>query len=261
MNFPSIMLTSLDSLAKKLCIMLLCSDAVFAQSPNLAYKVVGSHPHNESYFTQGFYIEDGVLYESTGGYGSSLLLQYSLEPFALTKKASLPRQFFGEGISILGDTLYQLTWKKKKCLQFDKTTFEYKGSFSYKGEGWGLTHHSGQLISSNGSAELTFRDPENGAVLKTLTVTEQGKPLKLLNELEFIDGAIFANVWYSNRIVKIDPDSGKVLGQLDLRKLKSPYQNNPDAVLNGIAYDKEKKELWVTGKLWSKIYRLKLISQ
>lgn len=234
---------------------------VSSATPYFEYKIVGSHPHSADYFTQGLELSEGIVYESTGQYGKSKLIKYSLSNGSIIGEKKLSRRHFGEGLTILGNRVYQLTWKSGNLFVYDKEDLQKRGKLKIKGEGWGLTNNARQLIYSNGKAELHFISPEDGRHLKTIYVTEAGKPVARLNELEWIDNKIYANIWRSNDIVIIDPDNGMVLGRVDLSKLlPKPMRTWNSGVLNGIAYNKQKKHLLVTGKNWPVLYELRLKS-
>jgi glutamine cyclotransferase len=229
-----------------------------AQTPRIAYKVQRSFPHDTKSFTQGFTIHNGKLYESTGQNNSWIGI-VNISTGEADKKVTLPNQYFGEGITILNNKIYQLTWQSKIGFVYNLNTFEKIKDFSYSTEGWGITHNNEHLIMSDGSDKLYFLDTVNLSVVKSLPVTYEGKVLNQLNELEYIDGFVFANVWQSNSIVKIDLSNGKVVGVMDLSDLVSQARMvNPSMdVLNGIAWHAGTKSLLVTGKYWPFIYSLK----
>ena len=209
---------------------------------------------------QGLEILDGHLYVSTGGYGSSQLLRYRFADTALEKRGRLPRHIFAEGLTILADTVYQLTWRNGLILTYDKAQLEPLGTLPITGEGWGLTNDKKSLIMSNGSDRLQFISPGTGQVLRSIGVTEGGQGITHLNELEWIDGSIWANIWRTDRIVIIEPDSGQVSASIDLRGLlpRYEYRSGTD-VLNGIARDPADGSIWVTGKRWPWLYRIELV--
>jgi len=226
------------------------------------YRIVRTWPHDPQAFTQGLDCEDGILYEGTGLYGQSSLTKRNLKTGKLLKRELLPRRYFGEGITVFGEKVIQLTWQSQTGFVYDKTTFRLLNEFKYKGEGWGLTHDGKHLIMSNGSTTLRFLDPNTFAETRRVTVRDDTGPVELLNELEFIDGRIFANVLGSDSIAIIDPNSGRVMDYLDLTNLW-PLSQRPSAehVLNGIAYLPESGHLLVTGKLWPKVYEIELTEQ
>lgn len=235
---------------------------------DIGYEVVATLPHDTTAFTQGLLLDDdGRLFEATG-YESQLDASVTevreLDPSSgeVLRSVGLGRDYFGEGLALVDDRLIQLTWTEQLAFVYDVETFDQVGAFAYDGEGWGLCHDvSGErLVMSNGSAELTFRDPENFAPLGTVTVTLDGAPVERLNELECAEGTVLANVWQTDEIVRIDPATGAVTGVLDLADIitPDPAEANSNAVLNGIAYDAEADTYLVTGKLWPTIYEIRL---
>ena len=236
-----------------------------AGTPILNYSVTNSFPHDTSLFTEGFLIHDGQLFESTGSpkeliSAKSLIGIVDLKTGKIDEKIKIDKaKYFGEGIVFLKDKLYQLTYKNQICFIYDSKSFKQLGKFNYLNtEGWGLTTDGKDLIMSDGTDTLTFLDPNDLKPIKTLTVTENGLPMKSLNELEYIKGFIYANIWTTDFIAKIDPVSGRVVGKLNLSSLVNEAKNkNPKAdVLNGIAYDSTSNKIFVTGKLWPNIYQL-----
>jgi glutamine cyclotransferase len=228
-------------------------------APTYGFEVVNSWPHDAKAFTQGLIFHDGALVESTGQYGESTLRRVELKTGKVLKRVEMPSQFFGEGVTVLGGKLYQLTWQGKRGFVYDPQTFEKRGEFRYDGEGWGLTHDGRSLILSDGSNQLRFIDPETFRVTRTVSVFDRGRPLRDLNELEYVRGEIYANVWHDQRIVRLDPQTGRVLGWIDLHGIIPPSElSDEEAVLNGIAYDADGDRLFVTGKLWPKLFEIKL---
>jgi glutamine cyclotransferase len=224
------------------------------------YKVVKIYPHDRRFFTQGLVCEDGFLYEGTGLYGQSAVYKRDLESGKIIKSLRLPDKYFGEGITLFGDKLIQLTWQSKVGFVYTKDTFTPLREFKYAGEGWGLTHDGKRLILSDGTATLRFLDPNTFAEMGRLEVRDQGRPVERLNELEFVDGLIYANIWPTDQIVIIDLKTGHVAGRIDLSGLYSPPADEEgDSVLNGIAYLPQTKHLLVTGKLWPRMYEIELI--
>lgn len=228
------------------------------------YEVVRSYPHNTNAFTQGLQIHDGYLYEGTGRLGRSTLSQISLEDGAVLKSKRLASRYFGEGITIVEDKIYQLTWQTNIAFVYDLETFETLTSHYYPTEGWGLTWDGTHLILSDGTPKLQFLDPETFTVQRTVDVQWEGNPVTYLNELEYINGEVWANVWQTNEIVRIDPQSGAVTGIIDLTGLADQTTTGgSEAVLNGIAWqatdDVGNGRLFVTGKLWGNIFEIKLI--
>jgi glutaminyl-peptide cyclotransferase len=225
------------------------------------YRVIHAYPHDSRAFTQGLIYLDGHLYESTGLKGQSSLRMEDLETGKIEQYAALPAQYFGEGLTNWGSTLIQLTWQSGIAFVYDRFSFRVLRTFHYPGEGWGLTQDGKDLILSDGTATLRFLDPATFREVRRITVRWKGEPVTKLNELEYIRGEIYANIWYSDRIARISPATGNVLGWIDLSGLLSPDQRtNPDAVLNGIAYDAHHDRLFVTGKLWPKIFEIKVVA-
>ena len=225
----------------------------------LEYEIVKSWPHDRAAFTQGLIYRDGFLYESTGLNGRSSLRKVKLETGEVVQRESVASEYFAEGLTDWKDRLIQITWQSQLGFVHDLKTFRREGQFNYSGEGWGITHDARRLIMSDGTSTLRFLDPQSFQQTGALEVTYQGKPLANLNELEFVRGRIFANVWQSNSIVVIDPGSGRVTAQIDLPGLLSAEDRAVGVdVLNGIAYDARHDRLFVTGKLWPKIFELKL---
>lgn len=225
----------------------------------LEYDVVKSYPHDRGAFTQGLVYRDGFLYESTGLNGRSSLRKVELESGEVVQRQTVATEYFAEGLTDWKDQLIQITWQSGIALTYDLETFKDTGSFKYKGEGWGITHDGRRLIMSDGSATLRFLDPKTHVETGKLEVTYEGKPLGNLNELEFVRGRILANVWQSNSIVVIDPASGHVTAQINLPNLLTASDRAaPVDVLNGIAYDAKHDRLFVTGKLWPKVFEIRL---
>lgn len=228
--------------------------------PHYSFELINCYPHDPQAFTQGLIFHDGFLYEGTGLYGQSSLRKVQLDDGTVLNSVMLADEFFGEGITIFQDQIFQLTWREKLGFIYDLETLEKLAEFSYQGEGWGLTTDEKHLIMSDGSNVLTFLDPEDFKPVRKISVSTKDGPLLLLNELEYVEGKIFANVWFSDFIYSIDPFSGEVLGFLDLSELYAiEEQLNPSLdVLNGIAYDNKTGHLFVTGKLWSHIYEIRI---
>ena len=228
-------------------------------TPYLDYQIIGSYPHNISHFTQGLELSNGIIYESTGGYGKSKLLAYSLTDSRVKMQHKLSRRHFGEGLTILDNHIFQLTWKSGKVYRYQQQNFKPAGRLAIEGEGWGLTSNGEHLIYSNGSANLYFISPVDGQLLKTLHITESDDSVQEINELEWVDGLIYANIWHSDDIVIINPDSGQLVGRIDLSGLLPKALRRWDTgVLNGIAYDSTTKQLIVTGKNWPVLYEIQL---
>jgi glutamine cyclotransferase len=230
-----------------------------AQQPD-TYQVIHTYPHDAQAFTQGLIYLDGHLYESTGIKGKSSLREEDLETGSILQFQDVPSKYFAEGLTDWGNTLIQLTWQDHVALVYDRSNLRFLHSIPYPGEGWGLTQDGVHLILSDGTAALRFLDPETFHELRRVTVKDHGVPVKQLNELEFVHGEIYANIWYSDRIARISPATGKVLGWIDLSGLLPPEEHSsPDAVLNGIAWDSVHDRLFVTGKLWPKLFEIKVI--
>ena len=220
-------------------------------------KIEEERPHNPENFTQGFLFHDGFLYEGTGQRGASRIQKIDPETGKVVKEAKLAQQLFGEGICIFDGSIYQLTWKAEKGIIFDLKTMRRRGQFKYLGEGWGLTTDGTHAIMSNGTSTITFRDPKTFKVVRSITVKDGEKEVPELNELEYIDGVIWANVWQKDRIVCIAPDTGVVKYWIDCKPLRDRLGNRDDAdSLNGIAFDAATKSVWVTGKNWDRMFRI-----
>ncbi len=224
-------------------------------------EVVAAYPHDPAAFTQGLAIADGALYEGTGQYGRSEIRRVEIETGRVAQSRRLGSRYFGEGVTILDGRLYQLTWRAGLGLVYDLESFELLETFRYEGEGWGLATDGEQLIVSDGTSTLRFLDPEGFAERRRVTVRERGEPLDRLNELELVDGEVWSNVWYEDRIVRIDPDSGDVLGAIDLSGLYPRSQRASDEVLNGIAYDRQADRLFVTGKNWPQLFEIRVVGR
>jgi glutamine cyclotransferase len=239
--------------------LVLVSDSpVYSEPIHYTYNVVNVYPHDENAFTQGLIFEDGIMYESTGRYGQSTLRRVELETGNVTKLHTLPDQFFGEGITIFDDKIIQLTWQSEKGFVYDKNSFELLQEFTYPTEGWGITHDGSRLIMSDGTATLIFLDPETFQKIGQVEVYDE-EPVARLNELEYINGKIYANIWTEEKIAIINPQTGRVTGWIDLEGINKAENQNSSNVLNGIAYDAEEDRLFVTGKMWSKLYEIELI--
>jgi glutamine cyclotransferase len=224
------------------------------------YQVIQTFPHDPGAFTQGLVYQDGVLYESTGLYGKSSVRKVHLETGRVLAVADLSPQYFGEGLTIWKDRLIQLTWQSRIGFLYDAATFRLIRKFPYPLEGWGLTQDEQSLIASDGSAQLYFLDPELLKETRRILVTDQGRPVPGLNELEYIRGEIYANVFLTDRIARISPSTGRVLGWIDLSGLLAATDRLPATdVLNGIAYDHQQDRLLVTGKNWPKLFQVRLI--
>ena len=223
------------------------------------YQIIHSYPHDETAFTQGLVIENGVLYEGTGLYGSSTLRRVDLETGNVTQLQLLSNGLFGEGITVFDNKIIQLTWQNKIGFVYDKTSFEVLEQFEYSTEGWGLTHNGSALIMSDGTSTLYFLDPQTFQTVKQVDVYNNQGPVTMLNELEYINGSVFANIWKEDTIVIINPQTGNVTGQIDLTGLEDSLNQTNHDVLNGIAYDQNENRFFVTGKNWSKLFEIKLV--
>jgi len=235
---------------------------VAAQDAIYDYEVVASFPHDINAFTQGLVYQDGYLFEGTGKNGESSLSKLNLETGEVLLSTPLNRRYFGEGIEIVDDKIYQLTWKSHMVMVYDKTSFEQLGSHFNPTEGWGLTYDGESLILSDGTDSLQFIDPENFTQKSKIKVVYNDAPVRNLNELEYINGEIWANVWQTDYIVRIDPATGKVNSLIDLTGLSEQAQlGSSEAVLNGIAWDSEGERLFITGKHWDKLFEIRLIER
>lgn len=217
--------------------------------------IVNSYPHNPTSFTQGLEFDNNILYESTGQKGQSLVAQVDLNTGQQLKKIGLDANYFGEGITVFGDKIYQLTWQEQKCFVYNKTTLQLEKTLPYIGEGWGLCNNGTSLIMSNGSERLTFRNPITFEIERTIEVYSHLGPVTNLNELEYADDLIYANIWMSNKIAVIDPRNGKVLSEIDATDLVKTGRGNGD-VLNGIAFNSETNKWYMTGKNWQKLFEV-----
>jgi len=227
--------------------------------PVYGYQIVRVYPHDREAFTQGLQFVDGAFYEGTGLNGKSTIRRVELETGKVLQKRNVPDEHFGEGISVWKSDLIELTWQSHVAFVYDRTTFEPKKRLSYPGEGWGLTHDGTNLIMSDGSDQLRVLDPVTFAEKRRIAVTAAGAPLRNLNELEYVKGEIFANIWQTDYVARIAPDSGKVTAYIDLRGLLTQAERARTDVLNGIAYDEKQDRLFVTGKLWPKLFEIKLV--
>lgn len=225
----------------------------------IEYSIVKIFPHDKTAFTQGLVVEQGRLFESTGQHGTSWIAEVDIATGQQDKKVILDKKYFGEGIAILNNKIYQLTWQTKIGFVYDLRSFEKIREFEYDREGWGITHNGNNLIVSDGTDQLYFLDTLSLKPVTVLKIKDGDVPAEKLNELEFIDGFIFANQWQTNFILKIDPSNGQVVGRMDMTELaEKVFPLNPNAdVLNGIAYEKKSKMLLITGKLWPAMVAVK----
>jgi glutamine cyclotransferase len=247
---------------RHLCSLLLAAFFVSSApaTPVEGYLVQHSYPHDTQAFTQGLVFADGRLYESTGLNGKSSLRMVNLESGHVEQEISLPAQYFAEGLTTWGSTLIQLTWQSHTAFVYDRFSFRQLRTMNYPWEGWGLTNDARSLILSDGSATLRFLSAATMKERRHIIVRDHGRPIDNLNELEYIHGEIYANLWHSDRIARISPATGKVLGWIDLAGLlPHSEKSSPEAVLNGIAYDPAHDRLFVTGKLWPKLFEIKAV--
>jgi glutamine cyclotransferase len=241
---------------------MLCSctkDKSHTATPVYDIHVIHTYPHRSDAFTQGLIFHNGYLYEGTGMYGHSSLCKVALDTGKVLEKITLPEHLWGEGITQFDNTIIQLTWKAGIVYVYHKDSLAFMRKLKINTQGWGITHNGTHLILSNGTDTLYFRDPNTFAVINTLKVTDQGKPIGHLNELEYIKGRIYANVWQTTRIAVIDPGTGIVETWIDLSPLKAKHPRAD--VLNGIAYDADNDRLFVTGKNWSALYEIEVVRQ
>ena len=229
-------------------------------TPQYTYRVVNTYPHDRTAFTQGLEYRDGFLYEGTGITGRSSVRKVDLTTGRVLQNFDVPQPFFGEGITLVGNQIIELTWQSQTGFVYDKSNFRVLGNFQYPGEGWGLTNDGKQIYMSDGSSQIRVWDPVTLKEVRRITVKDGDKPVTQLNELEFVKGEILANVWQTDRIARISPADGKVLGWIDLSGILPPSERSgSDAVLNGIAYDASTDRLFITGKLWPKLFEIKLL--
>ena len=235
-------------------------DQASPKTPEYSFKVINAFPHDSGAFTQGLEYRGGFLYESTGLKGRSSLRKVRLETGEVLQRIDLPVEYFGEGITILKNEIVQLTWQSHVGFIYDLGDFRLLRQFSYPGEGWGLANNGREIFMSDGTPEIRVLDPVTLAEKRRMTVHEGRKQIRDLNELEYVEGEIYANIWQTNRVARISPQTGEVLGWIDLSGLLSPvYRLADGAVLNGIAYDATHKRLFVTGKLWPNIFEIQLV--
>jgi len=238
--------------------------AAWQQPPGIqmyGYQIQRVYPHDRRAFTQGLQYVDGVLYEGTGLNGRSSIRKVELETGNVLQQRDLSAEYFGEGITVWKNDLIELTWQARVAFVYDRATFQLKKQFSYPGEGWGLTHDGTNLIMSDGSEQLRVLDPVTFSERRRIRVTSAGAPLRDLNELEFVKNEILANVWQTDYVARIAPDTGVVVGYIDLRGLLSPAERASADVLNGIAYDAARDRLFITGKLWPKLFEITTVKR
>jgi glutamine cyclotransferase len=229
--------------------------------PEYTYKIVHTYPHDTTAFTEGLFYLNGFLYEGTGQSGQSSIRKVKLETGEVLQKRDISEDYFGEGIINWNNTLYELTWQTQVGFIYDLNTFEPKGQFTYPGEGWSFTKDDHQIIMDDGTPQIRFWDPLTLKETGRITVTADGQPVERLNELEWVKGELFANIWETDRIARIDPKTGTGVGWIDCTGLLPPAERTPgsDSVLNGIAYDAQGGRLFVTGKNWSKLFEIQLV--
>jgi glutamine cyclotransferase len=246
--------------SQKMFLALLCFFVAGFSPQQSGYRVVKSYPHDRTAFTQGLEYHDGVLFEGTGLVGRSSLRKINLETGEVLQRFDVPPPFFGEGITVLGPQIFQLTWQSQTGFVYDKSNLRIIRSFNYPGEGWGMTNDGRQIYMSDGTSQIRVWDPATLKEVRRITVKDGSREVTALNELEFVRGEILANVWQTDRIARISPADGKVLDWIDLSGIL-PKNEHPesDAVLNGIAYDAAGDRLFITGKLWPKIFEIKLV--
>lgn len=244
-------------------LLIACSSASRATIPVYGYTVVHTYPHATDAYTEGLFYKDGFLYESTGQVGDSSVRKVQLQTGQVLKQRPVSAPYFGEGIVDWKGKLVQLTWQNQLGFVYDLDSFKLQHTFTYPGEGWALTRDSQHLYMSDGSAVLRVLDPDTLKSVGSILVTADGVPVTNLNELEWVKGEIYANIWLTNRIARIDPASGHVVGWIDLTGLLDTNQlpNPGNDVLNGIAYDAAHDRLFVTGKCWPKLFQIKLVKR
>jgi glutaminyl-peptide cyclotransferase len=232
-----------------------------AVAPVSGYQVVARYPHSTDSYTEGLFYLDGYFYEGTGMKGDSAVLVVQPETGKILQRVALPTEYFGEGIIDWGPNLYEWTWQSHVLFVYDRFSLRQLKQLSYSGEGWGMTRTAREIITSDGSPVLRFRDPMTFKEVRQITVKDSGRPVDQLNELEYIKGEIYANVWHSDRIARISPADGHVIGWIDLTGILPASQRiNEDSVLNGIAYDAQHDRLFVTGKQWPTVFEIKVVS-
>jgi len=230
--------------------------------PKYGYEIVNTWPHDKDAYTQGLVFYEGKLLESTGQEGRSSLRRVEPETGKVLNMINVPRPYFAEGITLFKGRIYQLTWQHQLGFVYDAESFEKLGEFSYRGEGWGLTNDGSSLIMSDGTNRIRFLDPDNFRVNRTISVLEGRTAVSSINELEYVHGEIYANIWHKERVARIDAQTGRVVGWIDLTGLRAvSAANDNEAVLNGIAYDENHDRLFVTGKLWPKLFEIRVKRQ
>lgn len=228
---------------------------------NYSYRIVATYPHDRNAFTQGLFYLNGSLYESTGQVGQSTIRKVHFEDGRVLQSVPIPPGLFGEGITNFGNEIVSITWQGGNGYRWNLSTLQRTGDWHYEGEGWGLTQNGTDIIMSDGTSAIRFLDPVTLAERRRITVTNQGNEVTELNELEYVNGEIYANIWQTPRIARIDPNTGRVTGMIDLSGIANENTTSRDAVLNGIAYDAQHHRLFVTGKLWPHLYEIELVRQ
>jgi glutamine cyclotransferase len=230
------------------------------RTPRFSFRVVKAFPHDPTAFTQGIVFADGIFYESTGLRGHSTLRKVTPETGAVIQQVRVEDRYFAEGLALVGDELLQLTWEENEGLVYDKATLRRLRTFSYPTEGWGMAFEGKSLVMSDGSSRLFFLDPKTQRPVRSIQVLEGGHPVERLNELEFVRGELWANVWQTDRIVKINHRTGQVTGWIDLEGLLRPDARGPEGdVLNGIAWDRAGDRIFVTGKKWPWVFQIEVV--
>src|SRR3954462_2553771 len=244
-----------------LLILCACASQLPSEAPHYSYQIVHEYPHDRLAFTEGLFYLDGALYESTGLEGQSSVRRVKLETGEVLQNYLLPDSYFGEGIVNWKDQIFQLTWRTEVGFVYDLKTFDKKREFRYPGEGWALTQDGRRLIMDDGTPQIRFWNPESLKEMGRITVTDHGEPVSSLNELEWVEGEIYANIWGTSRIARIDPNTGKVTGWIDLSELEksSGADVNSDSVLNGIPYDGQTHRVFVPGKGWPKVFEIRVV--
>lgn len=233
-----------------------------ASAPVSGYRVVAKFPHSEESYTEGFFYLDGLFYEGTGLKGRSAVMAIDPATGNVLQRAELPAQYFGEGIVDWGSNLYEWTWESHVCFVYDRFSLRIVKQFGYTGEGWGMTRTAREIITSDGTSTLRFRDPATFKETRHVVVKDGAEAIDQLNELEYIKGEIYANVWHSDRIARISPRDGHVIGWIDLSGiLPEDEKINGESVLNGIAYDAQHDRIFVTGKQWPAVFEIKVVSR
>lgn len=254
-------LTAIAILVLSLAAFVLLSNKPAITQTQYTYRVVNEFPHDTNAYTQGLAIDNGVLYEGTGLQGHSTLRRVELETGEVLQQYALSNEYFGEGITVLGEKIIQLTWLSHLGFVYDKDSFELLQNFSYPTEGWGITHNGTHLIMSDGTANLYFLNPQTFERVGQVSVSDAGSPVTKLNELEYIKGEVYANIYLQRKIAVINPQTGNIRVWINLAGIEATVNTSGDRVLNGIAYNADEDRLFVTGKMWSKLYEIQLIPQ